>query len=183
MACAHHWRIGLALLIFAAFAAIGCGRQKVEQSPPQQAKPAGAPEIPSTQTPMSLPDTTCRPLSGSFGMSQQWNTGWIDLTTITNFQAGDRIRLKVAGAARRIVVRFLAQGASADSPAGVEGGIITVPPDGNVIVTLQQSYQTIKQISVHGGPNPWGIFPLGDGNGAVMLNSACLSRGLSPSHQ
>ena len=122
------------------------------------------------------PVASAQPLAGPIGLSSQWGSGWLDLATPTDFRKGDRLRLKIGGTADKIVVRLLPKGNSPDSPVGVIGGAITVPPNRIVEVSLKSDKKGIIQISVHGGPNPWGRYPLGRGNGAAALKVAELIR-------
>jgi hypothetical protein len=115
-------------------------------------------------------------LNGNFGMSAEWESGWLDLPAPMGFRQGDRLALTVAGSARKIIVRLLSQGASADSPMGIVGGPVSVPSSGIVEVTLLQDYPTVRQISVHGGQNPWGLFDLGNAHGGVSLQAVKLYR-------
>ncbi len=115
-------------------------------------------------------------LQGTYGASQEWKTGWLDLAAITDFRAGDTLELSLSGPAVKIMVRLLEQDASADSPTGVLGDAMPVPSGHVVSVVLPSDYPRIKQISVHGGPNPWGLFDLGRDNGGVVLLRARVRR-------
>jgi len=111
-------------------------------------------------------------LQGRIGHSTQWGSGWLDLTVVRDFKQGDKLRLKVGGSAKKIVVRLLSEDDSPDDPAGVDGGPIEVPQNGMVDKTLLENHSKVKQISVHGNENPWGQFPLGGGNGPATLLGA-----------
>lgn len=115
-------------------------------------------------------------LDGEIGSSSRWGSGWLDLATTTNFMRGDRLRLKIGGTADKILVRLLPKGGSPDSSVGIIGGAIIVPENRIVEVVLDTDRKEIIQISVHGGPNPWGKFPLGGGNGPATLETAELIR-------
>jgi hypothetical protein len=121
-------------------------------------------------------EPSCKPIVGETGSSSRWGSGWLDLSTTTDFLKGDRLRLSIGGTAEKILVRLLAKGQSPDSSAGIIGAAITVPKSRIVEVTLESPQKAIIQISVHGGPNPWGKFPLGGGNGPATVESACLIR-------
>ena len=156
-----------------------CGQQKnVDQALPDKSGQSGnsinvKPGV--GQPPVEpQPDTSCTRLNGKLGMSQEWQSGWIDLVPPMSFRQGDRLELTVVGSAQRITVRLLEQGVSADSPSGIDGSAIDVPRSGTVTTWLQHDHPNVKQISVHGGPNPWGLFNLGENNGAVALNGACV---------
>lgn len=112
------------------------------------------------------------PLTGRIGSSSLWGSGWIDLETRTDFKRGDKVRLKIGGAAKSIVVRFLSEGNSPDDPVGIDGGVVKVPENRVVEITLNEDHTDVIQISVHGGPNPWNLYPLGGGNGPATVLSA-----------
>ena len=61
-------------------------------------------------------------------------------------------------------------------PSGVIGDRVDVPKSRNVEIVLLADYDNVIQISVHGGPNPWGRFSLGGGNGPATLETAILVR-------
>lgn len=71
-----------------------------------------------------------------------------------------------------MVIRLLARTESPETSAGIIGGMVDVPEDRVVDVILDTDRKSIKQISVHGGHNPWGKFPLGSSNGPATLESA-----------
>lgn len=110
-------------------------------------------------------------LGGTIGASKHFGSGWIDLAKVANFHRGDMLRLRVGGTAEQIVVRLAAKGDDPNDPAGVDGGMKTVPPNRIVVVTLEDNHENVKQISVHGGPNPWGVYNLGPKNGPATLQS------------
>lgn len=115
-------------------------------------------------------------LVGETGFSSRWGSGWLDLATVTDFEKGHRLRLTIGGTAKNILVRLLAKGQFPDSSSGIVGGTVTVPQNRVVEVELQTDRKNIIQISVHGGPNPWGRFPLGGGNGPATIEAAYLIR-------
>ena len=110
-------------------------------------------------------------LKGETGSSAQWSSGWLTLKSMTNFSKGDHLKLVVGGPATKIVVRLLARGAAPETSAGAIG-VFDVPKDHVVDVVIPDDRKDVIQISVHGGSNPWGQFPLGDGNGAATIKSA-----------
>jgi len=126
--------------------------------------------------PMSGTASEIKPLAGQLGSSPRWGTGWLDLVTITNFSAGDTLRLKIGGTADKVIVRLLPEGRFPDSSVGIVGSPITVQDSRFIEVVLKKDRKNIIQISVHGGPNPWGKFPLGGGNGPATVVSADLIR-------
>jgi len=115
-------------------------------------------------------------LAGEIGSSSRWGSGWLDLATTIDFDKGDRLRLQIGGMAEKILVRLLPRGVSPDEPHGIVGGAITVPENRIVEVVLNTDRKEIIQISVHGGPNPWGRYPLGSGNGPATIQAAELIR-------
>lgn len=115
-------------------------------------------------------------IAGETGSSSRWGSGWLDLGTVTDFTTGDQLRLTIGGTAKKILVRLLAKGQSPDSSSGIVGGAVTVPQNRVVEVELQTDRKNIIQISVHGGSNPWGRFPLGGGNGPATIEAAYLIR-------
>jgi len=111
-------------------------------------------------------------IQGEIGSSARWGTGWLDLVKKRDFHKGDRLRLTVGGSANKIVVRLLSRGSDPNTPSGIDGGIVRVPENRVVEITLQEDHKNVTQISVHGSANPWGRFPLGGGNGPATLLSA-----------
>ena len=110
-------------------------------------------------------------LAGATGSSSQWGSGWLDLAPPVDFTKGERLKLLIGGTANKILVRLLPKGALPDMSAGIVGGAIDVPKSRIVEVTLPQNRKQVVQISVHGGANPWGKFPLGGGNGPATIES------------
>jgi hypothetical protein len=110
-------------------------------------------------------------LVGATGSSPKWGSGWIDFAPPVDFARGEKVRITVRGSAERILVRFLSKGQPPDESVGVVGGPIVVPRSGIVELVLPDHRRQIVQISVHGGPNPWGKYPLGGGNGPATLES------------
>jgi hypothetical protein len=145
-------------------------------------KPAGEKKAVSKEQIVTTPEgeTEAKPepklLAGEIGSSSRWGSGWIDLATTTDFAKGDRLRLKIGGTAAKILVRLLPKGVSPDSPQGIISGVITVPENRIIEVVLATDRKGIVQISVHGGPNPWGRYPLGGGNGPATIEAAELIR-------
>lgn len=113
------------------------------------------------------------PLKGKIGKSVEWGSGWIDLEQRKNFTAGDSLRLEVGGTAKKILVRILREGQDSNSQVGIisdkNGHIRFELPKKRIIkFKLTNDFAEVKQISVHGGPNPWNI-DLGAGNGPATL--------------
>lgn len=115
-------------------------------------------------------------LSGDTGASSRWDSGWIDLDRPTNFKSGDKLRLTIGGTATKIKVRLLPKGRSSDTTAGMLPGTIAVPDARIVEMEIQGDRPQVVQISVHGGTNPWGKFPLGGDNGPATIESAEIIR-------
>jgi hypothetical protein len=111
-------------------------------------------------------------LAGAIGSSSKWGAGWLDLAPPCNFVKGERLELLIGGTAEKIIVRLLPKGAPPDTSAGVVGGAVNVPKSRIVEITLKRDCKEVVQISVHGGANPWGKFPLGGGNGPATIESA-----------
>ena len=109
-----------------------------------------------------------KPIKGSIGVSERWGSGWIDLDKMMDFQKRDHLRLKIGGEARRAIVRFLEEGRNPNDPVGIDQ-IVTIPENRIVEIELKNGYRNVIQISIHGGPNPWGLYPLGGGNGPATL--------------
>ncbi|NQT21090.1 MAG: hypothetical protein HQ592_15385 [Planctomycetes bacterium] len=107
-------------------------------------------------------------LAGELGSSSRWCSGWLDLATTTDFAKSDLLRLRIGGTATKILVRLLPKGISADRPHGIIGGAITVADNRIVEVVFDTDRKGIVQISIHGGPNPWGRYPLGASNGCLV---------------
>lgn len=112
------------------------------------------------------------PIPGETGASSRWGSGWLDLNQPTNFDSGTRLRLSIGGTANRIKVRLLSRGQSPDTTAGMLPGIVSIPDSRVIEVEVSSARSHVIQISVHGGPNPWGKYPLGGDNGPATLESA-----------
>jgi hypothetical protein len=107
-------------------------------------------------------------MAGGIGASDQFSSGWLDLRPMSDFPRGTRLRLQIGGSAQKAVVRLLSQGDSPDSPSGIVGAF-DIPTDRILMVTLDSEYKNVVQISSHGGSKPWGMFPLGGGNGPAYV--------------
>ena len=110
-------------------------------------------------------------LYGSFGRSLQWGTGWLNLYKPIDFKSGDKLRLKIGGTAKTILVRLLPKNQFPDMPVGIVTESIEVPIDRIVEIELIKPHQQIIQISVHGGQQAWS-YSLGNNNGPATLVSA-----------
>jgi len=115
-------------------------------------------------------------LTGETGVSSRWGSGWLDLVNPIDFKSKNKLRLTIGGTAKKIKVRLLPKGRSPDTTAGMLPAVFTVPSNRIVELKLQGDRPQIIQISVHGGANPWGKYPLGGGNGPATLESAEIIR-------
>ena len=167
----------LAVFVSSHLAMSGCSKNGDVAS-----DPGGTNSVVSTNAKPTSPndknDATTEPrlLAGEKGSSSRWGSGWLDLATAMDFAAGDVLRLRVGGTAGKVLVRLLPDGEFPDSSDGIVGGVVTVPENRIVEVTLNEDRKGIIQISVHGGPSPWDKYPLGSGNGSAMLEEAILVR-------
>lgn len=134
--------------------------------PTEEEASRNVPRETETQAPAS---TSLQSLQGSIGSSTRWGSGWIDLDVVTSFKRGEKLQIRVGGTAHSILVRFLPEGSNPNDPVGIDGGIIKVPENRIVQVTLEEDHDNIEQISVHGGPNPWDLYPMGDDNGPATI--------------
>lgn len=151
------------------------GALSASQPPEKEAaEPVEARGTPEVEEPGSPPRWLR--LDGETGSSSQWGSGWLDLATPTDFAKGTRLRVRVGGTAKKIYVRLLAKGVSPDSSRGIVGGAVTVPENRVVEVRLDVDRKGIKQISVHGGPNPWNK-QLGPTNGPATLEAVEVMKG------
>ena len=150
----------------------GCGNKDEDGDGNElrsKTKPDSLQEIQNSATAQTNFMTEPQLLAGETGSSQRWGSGWLDLAKITDFTAGDMLRLRIGGSANKVLVRLLPEGKFPDSSVGTVNGPISVPKNRIVQVVLDKKRKDIIQISVHGGPNPWGKYPLGDGNGPATL--------------
>jgi hypothetical protein len=115
------------------------------------------------------PGTTLRGTSES---SPTWGSGWLNLTPPIDFRKGERLRLTLGGSATRVVVRLLPKDSQPDTTDGVIPSVMSVPKTRVIEVVIPNDSPQVKQISVHGGSNPWGQFPLGNKNGSATIVKA-----------
>ncbi|MCP4367382.1 MAG: hypothetical protein GY797_04590 [Deltaproteobacteria bacterium] len=115
-------------------------------------------------------------INGTTGSLPQYGVGWLDLDNITDFKEGDKLRLRIGGEAKRVLVRLLPKTSFPDSSDGVVGRAIDVQENRIVVVVLKSDRSAIKQVSVHGGSNPWGKYSLGESNGNATLEEVQLTR-------
>lgn len=168
------------LIFFCAVVVVSgsCGRNTQDQrrleQPSDNAQPATAGASPEAgpHTPRRQGGTVSpQLLQGSIGVSSEYMCGWLDLASVTDFYRGETLKLRIGGSAKRILLRLLPQNIDPNSRSGIVGGPLVVPEGGQVVVMLEENHSSVKQISVHGGPNPFGLYPLGGGNGPATLIS------------
>lgn len=104
------------------------------------------------------------------GASPQWKSGWCDFGTPVSFNQGERLRLAVGGSAKQIIVRLLPRGTDSNTTIGVYPTLLNVPENRFVEFTVPNNTSDIVQISVHGGPNPFGQYPINPGNGPATIS-------------
>jgi len=117
--------------------------------------------------------TRWQTLMGTTESSARWYSSWLDLPVPLDFESGDVVRLTLCGAAERVLVRLLPISASPGSDAGMIWRAYEIATDRTVEITLRQDHPQVKQISVHGGPEPFD-FDLGQDNGPVTI--LCVER-------
>lgn len=110
-------------------------------------------------------------LDGVTDFDKRMYCGWIDLGQSMHFKSGDRLLIRLGGTARQVLVRLLPAGQSASRCIGVVGGVVEVPASRILDIQLRTAHKNIVQVSVHGGPNPWGLYPMGGGNGIATVES------------
>lgn len=103
------------------------------------------------------------------GKSRKHGSGWITFDPPKDLQAGNMLELFIGGSAQKVIVRLLPEGKSPDFPTGVLPEIFVVPDNRLLSVVLKENHPAVSHVSVHGGPNPWGKFPLGENNGPATL--------------
>jgi hypothetical protein len=129
---------------------------------------------------MNYRDFAAETLKGEIGASSRWGSGWLDLSTMMDFQKGDKLKLHIGGTAKKILVRLLTRGKAPDSPSGIVGGALNVPANRIVELQLDSDYKNIIQISVHGHSRPWNLYDLGPQNGpATLLKCELIKKSLT----
>ena len=107
-------------------------------------------------------------LKGDVGHSEKYGSGWLDLKEKANFKKGERIRILVGGTAKYVLVRLLPEGADPNGPAGILGGVVQVPDSRLIELAVGEERTGVVQISVHGGPGPFGM-PVPENNGPARV--------------
>ena len=110
------------------------------------------------------------------GRSGRWGSGWMEFDERLDLYKGDALLIKVGGTAQRVLVRLLPHGKSADFPIGILPDRLEVPPNREILVESREDYKGISQISVHGGPKPWGKYSLGENNGPATIEDFRIKR-------
>jgi hypothetical protein len=108
-------------------------------------------------------------VQGETGTSPETDSGWLTLEKMSDFERGGKLLVHVGGTADKILIRMLRKGANPDYPKGMDGGTHEVPSDRLVEAVLERDHKDVVLISVHGGPKPWGFFPLGEDNGPATI--------------
>ncbi|MCG6936685.1 MAG: hypothetical protein LJE83_00735 [Gammaproteobacteria bacterium] len=108
-------------------------------------------------------------IEGETGASPETNSGWLNLAKMSDFERGGKLLVHVGGTADKVLIRLLSKGTNPEQPIGMEGGRHEVPDDRVVEAMLERDHKDIVQISVYGGPKPWGFFPLGEDNGPATI--------------
>ena len=103
------------------------------------------------------------------GKSKEHGSGWIVFDEPLDIKVGDKLELFIGGTARHVIVRLLSEGQSPDLPVGILPGVFLVPDNRTLMVVAKEDYSNVVHVSVHGGANPWGKFPLGENNGPATL--------------
>lgn len=120
---------------------------------------------------LGAPGAFAEPIEGAVGASSTWGSGWIDLTSVTHFQKGDNLRILVGGTADKILLRFLSRGMDPNTASGIDGGVRDIPEDRLLHAVVESGHREVTQVSVLGGPNPFGLMSLGSGNGPATIIS------------
>jgi len=110
------------------------------------------------------------------GKSDEWGSGWVDFDEQIDFKKGDSLIIKVGGTAIRVLVRLLPVGKLPGVPVGVLSKQFEVPANRELMVELQEDHEAVTQVSVHGGPNPFGKYSLGPQNGPAFIEELDIKR-------
>ncbi len=109
-------------------------------------------------------------LMGDIEDSPRWGSGALVLDPPRNFSQGEKLELIIGGSAEKIKVRLLPKNKKPDTSAGVLPNFYEVPKDNRtVLIELKEDRLNIVQVSVHGGPKPWGKYSLGGNNGPATI--------------
>ena len=77
-------------------------------------------------------------LTGTLGevSGSNWQSAYMDLKPVRDFNKGDRILVRVEGAAEWVKVRLLPETGNPAQPTGIVGPKIKVPAGGELEITL-----------------------------------------------
>jgi hypothetical protein len=120
------------------------------------------------------PTSPCQNLSGTIEDDRANYSSYLNLRTPLTLQQDDTLVIRLGGTARRVKVRLLQNLGHANQPVGVLDSTFEVPASKIIVVPVQYSVTSVRQISVHGGPNPFGRYPLMEGNGPAIIYSICV---------
>ena len=110
-------------------------------------------------------------LECTIGTSSQWGSSWCDLPAPLDFSRNSTVEISTdPDGARAVLIRFLTAGNDPNSPVGLVGGKVLVPANGVIVITLNRDYKHVQQVSVHGGPAPWGHHFGPDNKGANIIS-------------
>jgi hypothetical protein len=99
----------------------------------------------------------------------EYDSGWCSFTSPIAFEKGDRLSLTVVGDATQVIVRLLPKDANPNTATGAISKPFAIPPNRKIELTIADKTLPITQISVHGGPNPWGLYPLSPNNKGATI--------------
>lgn len=109
-------------------------------------------------------------IQGILGNSSTSCSSWLDINPPMEFKSGEKIKIRLIQKPTKVLIRFLPFSGDPNDYKQLEGGPIDFPKNEDLVIELQQNHPETKQISVHGGPKPWGIFDLGAGNGCPVID-------------
>ena len=135
-------------------------------------KGASKPALPTIELNYETTD-----LRGEIGSDARSSSAWISLPTSKDFRKGEKLRLILGTTAStrkkpatKVLIRFLREDDDENEPVGIiTPNGISVPDDRVIEVAIPANFAKVRVISIHGGPNPWKRFPLGEDNGLPTL--------------
>lgn len=125
----------------------------------------------------AAPRAGAEPLRGPIGdaAGPNWHASFMDIRPALDLKRGTRLTIKLVGQAQFVIVRLLPAEASPETPTGIVGGKVRVPPGGVVEVVLTDDRPAVRQISVHASDEAWGM-PLARGNGVARIAAVEVTR-------
>ena len=102
------------------------------------------------------------------------HASFLDMEPPFNFRKGDSLIISTDGDAHSVRIRLLDIDDGYDSHQGVLGKYSV--KKNKVSLTIKSNYTQTKQLSLHGGRNPWGLGELGEGNGTPEIQEVRLIR-------